>query len=179
MTPNTKEITPQSTMQEVLEAYPSAQRAMFTRYHIGGCSSCGFQPTDTLEQVLKSKNVLDIDEAIAHITASQENDDKMQISPQELAGLLKEGKVKLLDVRSKEEHQIVHMEGDQLLADELVQEIKEKWSKDTAIVLYCHFGQRSLDAASYLIGHGFTQARSLRGGIDAWSKEIDSLTPTY
>ena len=30
-----------STMQEVLAAYPSAQRGLFTRYHIGGCGSCG------------------------------------------------------------------------------------------------------------------------------------------
>lgn len=35
-------------MGEVLEAYPSAQRALFRRYHIGGCNSCGYAPGDTL-----------------------------------------------------------------------------------------------------------------------------------
>ena len=41
-------ITRHSTMGEVLEAYPSAQRALFRRYHIGGCNSCGYAPGDTL-----------------------------------------------------------------------------------------------------------------------------------
>jgi hypothetical protein len=38
-----KSIGPQSTMQQVLEAYPAAQRALFQSYHVCGCSSCGFQ----------------------------------------------------------------------------------------------------------------------------------------
>lgn len=175
----TKEITHQSTMQEILEAYPSAQRILFTRYHIGGCSSCGFQPTDTLEAVLRGKNVLDLEEAVRIIKESGEAEAKLQISPQDLAGLLKEGKVKLLDVRTDEEHAIASIEGDQLLTEELVEEVKQKWPKDTQIVTYCHHGQRSLDAAAYLVGHGFPNVRSLRGGIDAWSQEIDSLLPQY
>ena len=39
------------TMQEILAVFPRAQRALFSRYHVGGCSTCGFQPTETLEQV--------------------------------------------------------------------------------------------------------------------------------
>ena len=38
-----KSIGPQSTMQQVLEAYPAAPRALFQSYHVRGCSSCGFQ----------------------------------------------------------------------------------------------------------------------------------------
>ena len=41
-------ITKDLTMQEILAVFPGAQRAMFSRYHVGGCSSCGFQPTETL-----------------------------------------------------------------------------------------------------------------------------------
>jgi len=37
-------ITRHATMGEVLEAYPSAQRALFRGYHIGGCNSCGYAP---------------------------------------------------------------------------------------------------------------------------------------
>lgn len=57
------QITRRSTMQEVLEAYPSAQRAVFQRYHIRGCNSCGYQPEDTLEQVAHNHNITDLDEA--------------------------------------------------------------------------------------------------------------------
>src|SRR5687768_18261038 len=38
-------------MEQVTKVFPSAQRALFQKYHVGGCSSCGFQPTDTLAQV--------------------------------------------------------------------------------------------------------------------------------
>ncbi len=48
------------------------------------------------------------------------------------------------------------------------------WSKDTPIVTYCHHGIGSLEAASYLIGHGFTKVLSLAGGIDAWAEDIDT-----
>ena len=43
-----EELNPQSTMQQVLEACPGAQRALFQRYHISGCRSCGFSPDETL-----------------------------------------------------------------------------------------------------------------------------------
>jgi len=38
------------TMQEILGVFPGAQRALFSRYHVGGCSSCGFQPAELLTQ---------------------------------------------------------------------------------------------------------------------------------
>ena len=40
-------------MAELLEAYPGAQRALFRNYHIGGCSSCGFRPDETLAERLQ------------------------------------------------------------------------------------------------------------------------------
>ena len=51
--------------------------------------------------------------------------------------------------------------------------------KSTPIFFYCHLGQRSLDAASYFAGHGFKNVRSMTGGIDAWSLEVDSSVPRY
>ena len=56
-----------STMREVLEAYPGAQRALFRRYHIGGCSSCGFQPSETLEQLCVRNNNLEVKEVIERV----------------------------------------------------------------------------------------------------------------
>ena len=40
-------LTPQTTMRRVLEIFPGAQRALFRRFHIGGCASCGIQPEET------------------------------------------------------------------------------------------------------------------------------------
>lgn len=42
------EISPSNTMEEILYAYPSANVGLFQRYHIGGRTSCGYQPVDTL-----------------------------------------------------------------------------------------------------------------------------------
>jgi rhodanese-related sulfurtransferase len=57
--------------------------------------------------------------------------------------------------------------------------IREQWPKDTLIVVHCHVGEQSLAAASFLIDRGFTNVRSLAGGIDAWSKQVDPTVPRY
>lgn len=173
-------ISKDSTMQEILEALPGAQRALFSRYHVGGCSSCGFQPTETLEQVCRSHNIWDVQEVIAYLQQSHERDQKVQIQPEELARALKTGQtLRLLDVRSPEEYKIAGIEGARLVTETLAKEILEQWPKDTPIVLHCHLGERSVEAASFLIGQGFTNARSLAGGIDAWSQRVDPAVPRY
>lgn len=51
--------------------------------------------------------------------------------------------------------------------------------KDKTIVTICHHGVRSLHAAAFLQGAGFTRVFSLRGGTDAWSREIDKTLARY
>jgi rhodanese-related sulfurtransferase len=177
---NLMSISPQSTMREVLEAFPGAQRALFRRYHIGGCSSCGFQPTETLEQLCRRNNNLDVAEVLAHIRTSHEQDAKIFISPKELAELLARDKsVKLLDVRSRAEHEATHLEGSLLMSQPTVQEIMAHWPRTQTFVIIDHEGKQALDAAAYFMGHGFERVRCLRGGIDAWSQEVDEKIPRY
>jgi rhodanese-related sulfurtransferase len=166
------------TMQQVTTVFPSAQRALFQKYHVGGCSSCGFQPTDPLSTVVANHG-LDVNDVIEHIKRSQEMEKNLEITPSETAELLKEGKIKLIDVRTPEEYAIASVAGSVLINQTLAQEILETWPKETAIVTLCHRGMRSLDAAAYLRGHGFTNTRSMSGGIDAWSLQIDSSVPRY
>ena len=47
------------------------------------------------------------------------------------------------------------------------------------IVTYCHKGVRSLKALEILKSAGVPNVRSLRGGIDAWSRAIDPSVPRY
>ena len=82
-----------SPMRDVLEKFPGAQRALFRRYHIGGCSSCGFSPEETLAQVCARNGGLDVAEVLAHIRSSHELDAKDFISPAELAALIAEGQI--------------------------------------------------------------------------------------
>ena len=54
----------------------------------------------------------------------------------------------------------------------------EPW-KQKRVVVHCHHGVRSLRVAKWLRERGFEKAQSLRGGIEAWSTEIDSSIPKY
>ena len=174
------ELTAESTMQDVLQTYPAAQRALMRRYHIGGCSSCGFSPEDKLGDVLKRHDVVDVAGVLDHLKASEEQEQRLQISPQELADLRgSDTPPRLMDVRDPNEHDLAHIDGAVLATQDAVQEILSTWPKDAAIVTYCHLGVRSLEAASYLIGHGFTNVRSLRGGIDAWAEQVDPAMKRY
>lgn len=166
------------TMEQVTHVFPSAQRALFRKYHVGGCSSCGFQPTDTLATVAMNHG-LDVNEVVEHVKRSEEMEKDMEITPREVAELLKAGKVKLLDVRTPEEYHIASVQGSALVDQSLAQEIISSWPKETSIVTMCHHGMRSMDAAAYLRGHGFTNARSMSGGIDAWALQVDPGVPRY
>lgn len=175
-----QQITASSPMSEVLEAYPGAQRALMRRYHIGGCSSCGFAPNDLLRDVLARHNVPGVEEVIEYIKSSHTEDLRLQIQPHDLAKALKSAPApRLLDVRGPEERAIVMLHAAIPVTQELVQEMITSWPKDTPIVTYCHVGIRSLEAAFYLIGHGFTNVRSLAGGIDAWAEQVDPSLTRY
>jgi rhodanese-related sulfurtransferase len=180
MTPITDDISPQSPMREVLEAFPGAQRALFRRYHIGGCSSCGFSPEETLEQLCRRNGALAVDEVLAHIRRSHEQDEKILISPGETAEWLRrDPSVRLVDIRSREEFEAVRIEGSVLLSQQIMQQIMGEGSNTLPLVVVDHQGGQGLDAAAYFLGHGLQNVRCLRGGIDAWAREVDTAMRRY
>jgi rhodanese-related sulfurtransferase len=176
----TAAIDPNITMKELLVQFPGAQRALFRKYHIGGCASCGFSPGETLAGVCARNDNLNVDEVIEHITTSHEADQAMQIEPRELADRIGASEpVYLLDVRTREEFETVKLPDARLFTQELMQEILGNGSRTNLFVIYDHTGARSMDAAAYFQGHGFENVKSLRGGIDAWSAEVDPALPRY
>jgi len=176
----TDHVRANSTMREVLEAYPGAQRALFRRYHIGGCSSCAFQPDETLEQVCQRNGNLSVEEVLAHIRSSHEQDAKILISPGELAAWLKwDNAVRLLDVRSREEFDAVHIAGSVLLSQPVMREIMAEGTNARPLAIIDHQGRQALDAAAYFLGHGLQNVRCLRGGIDAWAQEVEPAMRRY
>jgi rhodanese-related sulfurtransferase len=174
------EITAETKMGELLEQFPGAQRALFRRYHIGGCASCGFSAEETLAGVCARNGNLDLEEVIDHILTSDAADRAMQIEPRELAARLTTGDpVHLLDIRTREEFEAVKLPGAQLFTQETMQEGLGRLPREELLVIYDHKGARSMDAAAYFQGHGFENVKSLRGGIDAWSAEVDAKLPRY
>jgi rhodanese-related sulfurtransferase len=173
-------IDPNVTMRELLARFPGAQRAMFRRYHIGGCSSCGFSPDETLAGVCERNDKLNVDEVIEHIVASDEADRALQIEPRELHQRLTNGeRLNLLDIRTREEFEAVNIDGAKLFTQDLMSEIQGRWSREDLFVIYDHRGEKAMDAAAYFQGHGFDNVKVLRGGIDAWSSDVDSTLPRY
>ncbi|MBU6409293.1 MAG: rhodanese-like domain-containing protein [Verrucomicrobia bacterium] len=167
-------------MKEVLELFPGAQRALFRRYHIGGCSSCGFSPDETLGQVCARNGALDVAGVLAHIRSSHEQDAKILISPADLAELLRlDPAVKLVDIRSREEFEAVHIQGSVLLSQDVMRSLMADGSNAAPLVIVDHQGRNGLDAAAYFMGHGLQNVRCLRGGIDAWAREADPSLRRY
>lgn len=167
-------------MAELLVAFPGAQRALFRKYHIGGCSSCGFQPTETVRGLCERNGNLDSSEVLGYVRAAHEEDQKALIQPTELRDWLRDGvPVRLLDIRSREEWDAARIAGAVLMTNPLMQEILTRWPRDQVVVVYDHLGLHALDAAAYFAGHGLPLMRALRGGIDAWSREIDPQVPRY
>jgi adenylyltransferase/sulfurtransferase len=105
-----------------------------------------------------------------------------EITVRELARELENGRaVRLLDVRQPAEHQLVHLEGSVLIPlGELPQRAAEIANDPaTLLVVYCHHGVRSRTAANFLEQLGHANVRSLAGGIDAWSCEVDPAVRRY
>jgi adenylyltransferase/sulfurtransferase len=105
-----------------------------------------------------------------------------EITPRELARSLENGhRVTMIDVRQPWENEIARLPNSILIPlNELSQRLPEVPSEPaTTVVLYCHHGVRSLSAVSYLHRVGYHHARSLAGGIDGWSCEVDPTVPRY
>ena len=104
-----------------------------------------------------------------------------EISVTDLRALLDEDQVRLIDCREEDEHLLCRIEGATLIP---LQQIPEsvgavRGEGDRPIVIYCHHGMRSMHATQFLRGKGLADTFSLRGGIDAWSVEVDPEVPRY
>lgn len=103
----------------------------------------------------------------------------MEIDNQKIKKWMDEKKpFHLLDVRRDDEIEICSLGGIHIPLHELETRHEELPRDKTPIIVYCHHGVRSLYATQFLKYHGY-DALSLRGGIDAWSLEIDPEVPRY
>ncbi len=102
-----------------------------------------------------------------------------QITPTDLNARLKNGEtIQLLDVREPDEFAIASIGGKLIPLGEITTRYEElDPSLPTAVL--CHHGVRSARAAQFLISVGFTNVMNISGGIDRWSREVDSSIRTY
>ena len=87
--------------------------------------------------------------------------------------------VVLLDVREHVELEIASVAEARHIPMREIPERLVELDRAVPLVVMCHSGSRSRRVAEFLLGHGFSEVFNLRGGIDAWSTEIDPQVPRY
>jgi rhodanese-related sulfurtransferase len=107
-------------------------------------------------------------------------DNTLEIGPVELKEILDRGeKISLIDVREPWEYGISAIAGAKLVPMGSIPANLQSLDSGEPVVCYCHHGMRSLDVAVWLRGQGVENVRSLAGGIDRWSLEVDAKVPRY
>ena len=85
----------------------------------------------------------------------------------------------MLDVREPWEWQLARIDGAEHLPMGQIPAAVDDLDKTRPTVIICHHGTRSLQVVAFLQRQGFTNLHNLQGGIDAWSREIDSAVALY
>lgn len=104
----------------------------------------------------------------------------LEITPRQVKERLDHGEqLILVDVREPHEHALCRIEGAILIPMGTIPSNLQKLDADEDVICFCHHGMRSLDVASWLRQQGVQSAKSMAGGIDRWSVEIDPKVPRY
>lgn len=105
--------------------------------------------------------------------------DVPEITPKDLKARLDRGDdLYILDVREPHEYQICNLRGHLIPLGDLAKRVSELDSS-REIVAHCRSGKRSADAVQFLQKAGFQKIWNLKGGILAWSDEVDPSVPKY
>ncbi|MDX1611097.1 MAG: molybdopterin-synthase adenylyltransferase MoeB [Candidatus Thermoplasmatota archaeon] len=134
------------------------------------CPVCGEDPEIT--------ELIDY-EAFCGIQPEDETARDGEITVQELSKRREDKDLVILDVREPWEHDIVHLEGAKHIPMEQVPERANELPQDKDLVVLCKVGGRSAQVVQFLQGLGFSRAVNLKGGIDAWVREVEPGKPTY
>jgi molybdopterin/thiamine biosynthesis adenylyltransferase/rhodanese-related sulfurtransferase len=138
------------------------------------CPVCGQHPTIT--------QLIDY-EGFCGVTKQAQSDlmHPDEVSVQDLKQALENPNlgIHILDVREPDECRIAHIEGVPLLPlSQLAQRFREL-DPNQAYYIHCKMGGRSMKALEFLRQQGFKNLKSVKGGITAWSNEIDPTVPKY
>ena len=92
------------------------------------------------------------------------------ISGKKADDLMKEDKLKIIDVRDEESFKEGHISNAINITDSSIKRFLDKTSKDTPVLIYCYHGNNSKGAAEYFISQGYEKVYSLDGGYSDYKK---------
>jgi len=170
-------ITENSSLEEIVKLYPSAILFLEKKYSV---KELPHPSTINLKNLSKEYSLPPPQILFMEIQLHGTSQSVEEITALEAQSLLKtDPLLRVLDVRENWERSFGSIPHSQILTDNLFSEALQNWSKDSAIIFYCHFGVRSRDAAHEFAKNGFTKVYVIRGGIDAWSSQVDTTIPRY
>jgi len=138
------------------------------------CPICGAHPTiDALIDYEAFCGMTPTEQAMADA-------EHIEVTARELADKRARGEAfDLIDVREPHEYEIARIEGAKLIPVNRLPERVNELDSSRDVILYCHHGQRSARALEFLRQSGFRKVKHLRGGIEAWSRQVDPGVPRY
>jgi sulfur-carrier protein adenylyltransferase/sulfurtransferase len=138
------------------------------------CPVCGKNPTVT--------ELIDYEEfcgvpANDHETTDTGDLTELELTPREFEEV--RAGVRVIDVREPHEFEISRIPGAELIPlGELPGKLNQLDTEEE-IVLHCKSGARSMEALQLMRGAGFGRVKHVRGGINAYAKQVDDSIPTY
>ena len=109
----------------------------------------------------------------------EENPDEVDVQEMKRALDNPDLGIAIVDVREPDEYEIAKVEGTTLVPLSQIEQRFTELDPNQTIYLHCKAGVRSLKALGFLREQGFKYLKSVKGGITAWSEEIDPNVPTY
>lgn len=135
------------------------------------CPLCGEHPTIT--------KLIDYEQFCGLNSKNDMNPDEVTVQEMKRALDQPELGIKVIDVREPAEYQIAHIDGVPLLPLSQLNLRFTELDSEQEYYIHCKMGGRSLQALQFLRQQGFQRLKSVKGGINAWSDQIDSRVPKY
>ena len=138
------------------------------------CPACGKSPKIT---EIKAENY---QTALCDTPNSTIKESPLEISVREAHQQLSSAQPPvLIDVRETDEHAIGHVAQARLIPLAEIPNQLSNIPQNRPVLIICHHGGRSMRATQFLRSKGYVLATNIKGGIDAWSLEVDAQIPRY
>lgn len=108
--------------------------------------------------------------------------DDWEVTPRQVNEMRKVGDdFVLLDCRTTQEYNVARIEGATFMPMQEIATHLEKLRElaNEQIIVHCHHGGRSLKVTQFLRENGFSNVKSMAGGIHVWSLDVDDSVPVY
>ncbi|MGO8763705.1 MAG: molybdopterin-synthase adenylyltransferase MoeB [Limisphaerales bacterium] len=137
------------------------------------CPICGEHPT--------IKELIDYEMFCGIEPEPEQNGNPDEVTVQEMKKALENPNlgIKVIDVREPDEYEIARITGVPLVPLSQIEQRFTELDPNAQYYIHCKSGVRSMKALHFLRGQGFKYLKNVKGGITAWSEEIDSNVPRY